>query len=113
MLATDPTQSFPVVLKAYRGQADAPTLFCRYLSGKECRRIMQALDNLSTDGLEALESLFELVREVVVAGSNLGRDFVPEEIDELLTINEANELLKAAMLGQSPTLDDKKKSDSP
>lgn len=109
MLATDPTQTFDVVLKVDQGRPDseppAPCFTFRFLSAREFRALA-AKDKLAeskeVDVDKALDALFSAIRsnlvdwQCVLDREGKPVEFDLEQLDALVTVGEAWELYWAA-----------------
>lgn len=116
-LATDPNQTFKIVLKSDQGKKKPPAFIYQFSS---CRELREA-DNLYKKIMAAKtdaeindagqKKLFMLLRRKLVGWENMGRKYDPKELEAILTLPEAFELF-FRMLNQSPSVDDKKKLES-
>ena len=116
-LATDPNQTFKIVLKSDKGKDNPPAFIYQFSSCRELRKaneyykkLMAAKTDKALDDT-GQKKLFELLKKKLVGWENMTVKYNPLELESLLTLPEAFELF-FRMLEQHPTLDDKKKLDS-
>ena len=104
-----------------------PTFIFRYISARQWRKIAElndrffaiAAEDVKADAAEDLLNIpFDVIRKLITGWRNLkgidGKtiDFDPDKLDDILTQAEAIELMIASMQ-QIPSVEDKKKLDSP
>ena len=114
-LATDPEQVCKIVLAADEGKPEPrPTFLYHYLTAREmrkhrsfCRELMAAEDeaDMPTD---TEDEIFGHLRSKLIGWENMGREFNPDELDDVITLVEAFELL-FRLAGQKPEAVDIKK----
>lgn len=107
----EPNQKYPVVLDADQSKMPTPTFFARSQSMRGQQRVAECLDRLTDDKVTAAELFDETVTvlgEVLVGWSNMGREYSAEAIRDVLTYNEARELLRKVMYNQHVQLEEKK-----
>jgi len=120
-LALEPSATFRVVLRSDKGKSPEPWFEFRYVSGREWKELTRETNRIieAADGPAAIDAEFDLIRRGLVGWGNMidpatGKEkpFDPAELDTLLTIGEAGELL-ARFRDQGIEVEDKKKSPSP
>lgn len=124
-LACDPSQTFDTWLKsdADKPAATRPTFVFRYLTGREFRRVSDAMDNLHDAGshAEAYDAVMGCITPHLVTWRNMpDRDkpgacvafTKPEDIDTVLTQREMSELVFEMLRGARPSGDDLGKSEA-
>lgn len=107
----EPNQKYPVVLDADKGKTPTPTFYARSQSMRGQQRIAECLDRLQDESVTAAELFDETIAvlgQVLVGWSNMGRDFDAGTLGELLTYNEARELLRKVMYNQHLDSEEKK-----
>lgn len=117
-LFLEPDQKYPVILDcdADKPKATQPTFFARSQSMRGQQKIADALDqwtdnpNLSVK--ELFSSTIEVLSSVIVGWSNMGGiEFSGESLSDVLTYQEARELLRKVMYNQHITTDEKKSTE--
>lgn len=119
-LFLEPNQKYAIHLEsdAALPEAARPIFFARSQSMRGQQRIGEVLD-LWTDATDlTLAKLFaetcEVLGTVLVGWKNMGGiEYSKEKLAELLTYNEARELLRKVMYNQHVTADEKKSSELP
>jgi hypothetical protein len=108
----EPDQTFEVCLDADQSKPieTRPVFVCLSQSMRGQRSILQAVDLL--DEKHSVDEIFnatliELVR-VVVGWRNIGKPFVADQLDDLLTYREARELLIKVAYNQRMDTTEKK-----
>lgn len=117
-LFLEPDQQFPIVLDsdADKPKDVRPTFFAKSQSMRGQQRIGEVLDMWTTTPDLTLADLFnatiDVLRGVIVGWKNMGGiAFDHESLRDLLTYNEARELLRKVMYNQHITADEKKSSE--
>jgi len=104
-LTLEPDKAFKVVLEIDKDKPESsrPYFEFRFLSGREWKALAKRADTLTeaTSGAEAIDLIFELLRLGLVGWGNMvdskTKETVPfnaDELDKLVTLKEANELLE-------------------
>lgn len=107
----EPNQKYPVILDADKDKTPSPTFYAKSQSMRGQQRVAECLDRLTDDKVTAAELFDETVAvlgEVLVGWSNMGQEFNPAAIRDVLTYNEARELLRKVMYNQHVQLEEKK-----
>jgi hypothetical protein len=114
-LATRPDAKYKYVLKSDRDYPidKQPVFVFKYLSCLDWETIADLSDAFeeSKTGKERIRLVFEVISRTLVGWENLPVDFDLSKLSGLLTIDEATELMQAA-ISQLPGIEDKKKSDA-
>lgn len=102
-LALEPNETFKVVLEhdTKKAKEKQPFFEFRYLSGREWKKIAKQADKMedSIDGAAAIDKVFDIIRSGLVGWDNMfGPDgkkisYQPKELDRIVTLTEAQELL--------------------
>ncbi len=119
-LATNPLKTIRVVLSDDKGLEPEPAFIYRYLTYAEWKEIDSFNESLQTKDKKkfakifgkAGDKIFDMLRHKLISWENMAIDYDPAKLEELLTLQEAFELL-ALKSKQLPTVKDKKKSESP
>lgn len=121
-LALEPNATYPVVLStdADKPKNKQPTFIFRYLSGRQWKELAKLSDEFDkkTTGEDTLSLVFKAIKMALIGWRNMigpdGKEikYKPDELDAIVTPNEAIELMQAAV-AQQPTMQDKKKFVSP
>ncbi|HEW78612.1 MAG TPA: hypothetical protein ENH34_01405 [Phycisphaerales bacterium] len=120
-LALEPNQTFKVVLESDKSKPkeEQPYFEFRFLSGRKWKELTRKKIGKSKDGADALDKLFELLKSGLTGWGNMidpdtGKsiDFDLKNLDRLLTMSEAGELL-IKFQNQAVESNDLKNSDSP
>lgn len=110
-LFLEPEQKYPVVLDCDKAKSPAPTFFAKSQSMRGQQRIAETLDRL-TEAEVSTPQLFdetcERLGEVLVGWSNMGRDYSVDALRDVLSYQEARELLRKVMYNQHIQTDEKK-----
>ena len=120
VLEPDSTYEYVLTNDAGKPKEKQPTFIFRYLSSRKWREVADLSDSFDKDdsGNAAMDAVFEAIKKTLAGWRNMtepdGRpvDFDIEKLEDIVTPGEAMELLRAAV-SQMPTVDDKKKLDSP
>lgn len=122
-IALEPGEVFKVILESDKSKPKnkQPYFEFRFLSGRKWKELVQKKDKVkkAKGGIEAMDRLLELLALGLVNWENM-RDpetkkpikFNIKDLDRLLTMSEAGELL-IKFVNQSAEVDDLKNSDSP
>lgn len=114
----EPGLSFPVVLESDKDKPaeTQPTFLAKSQAMRGQQKICNVLDRLTTDKDVTAEQLFndvvDTLGQVLVGWKNMND--IPYSVDALrdvLTYNEARELLRKVAYNQHVTLDEKKSSE--
>ena len=103
-ITLEPGRTFRVVLESDKAKpADQQCFFeLRYLSGRDWKKVTRIADSIesSKDGAEAIDKIFEVLAVGLCGWGNLidpesqkPIKYDPKELDRILTMTEANELL--------------------
>ena len=118
-LKLEPGQTFDVWLEvdADKPAADRPTFEVSVLSVRQQRRLSNAIDRLmdvtnleSTD--EFYDGFIDLVMEHVSGWRNMGMELTRDNVEDLLTYRELQDLLNRIQIGQDMSDEEKKRSES-
>ena len=111
----EPGQSFPVVLDCDKDKPaeTRPTFYVRSQSMRGQKRILEVLDRLSTDESVTVDDLFSdavnVLSDVIVRWTNMNNiELSKEAMLDVLTYQEARELLRKVAYNQHVTTDEKK-----
>jgi hypothetical protein len=114
-LSLEPGQKYPIVLDVDldKPKATQPTFYARSQSMRGQQKIADVLDqwtdNPDISIRELFESTVEVLRGVVIGWANMGdREFSVDAMHEVLSYQEARELLRKVMYNQHITADEKK-----
>lgn len=106
----DPDCTFNAILRDDQKKDKPPTFVFKALS---VRRFNQIVDNY--EGIDAIDSesgKMKVIVNALKAGltdwQNMGREYSPDDLDDILTISEAVELLEVMLAGQQISGDDAK-----
>ena len=117
--ALDPSYRFAAVLESDKDQANPPTFYFRAANGREWRKILELEDGAKTSA-ERIDCVFAQLRLTLVDWKHLidpatGQPipFDAAELDCILGVYEADELLGLVLKQARLGVDDKKKSDEP
>ena len=120
---TDPTARIDIVLDADKDMENPPTFIYRPLNGREWRKVAEAYDTLQSGKVDGMVAQLDAIYTTVAIGLKDWRNmFDPDtgepipfninDVDLLLNPIEASTDLMVKILGaQTPTHDDKKKSE--
>lgn len=113
----EPDQRFAVVLDSDKDKSPQPTFWAKSQSMRGQQSVADTLDLLSTETALTAGELFEKtvgkLADVFVDWSNMGdRKYGSDELYEVLTYQEARELLSKVMYNQHVTTEEKKSSES-
>ena len=118
-LATNPKQIWKVSLESDENlpKSKRPTFHYRYLTGMEQIDLADTMDQLADapSGKAAFERVFAAAATKLVKWTNIVDEkgkaipFDGKNLSQVVGLTEANELIQK-LLGQGPTVDDKKKS---
>jgi len=121
-ITLDPQTTYPVVLATDRAKKHPPTFIYRYLNGRQWKKLAAVSDDLDQmiTGVGAIDAVYRIIEVGLVGWENLNNradepiifDKDHLELDEILTPAEAVEIMQAIM-AQTPSIDDKKKLESP
>jgi len=115
MLATSPGQTFEVSLEADKDKSkkNRPVFIMRVLTCNQWRSLAKMHDDFFVaDESDSLAKAFEIIKKCLVGWKNVGVDFDFAVLGDLVSMPQVTELMQLAV-GQRPTDDDRKKSDSP
>jgi len=117
-LFLEPGQKYPIVLDvdADKPKASQPTFFAKSQSMRGQQAIGEVLDVWSDQPDIPIRELFErtldVLEGVVIGWENMGgHEFSKDGLRNVLTFNEARELLRKVMYNQHVTADEKKSSE--
>lgn len=118
-LPTNPKEIWKVSLESDEKlpKSKRPTFHYRYLSGMEQMELADTMDQLADapSGKAAFERVFAAAATKLVKWTNIVDEkgkaiaFDGKNLSQVIGLTEANELIQK-LLGQSPTVNDKKKS---
>lgn len=121
-LATRPNETYEIVLSTDSGlpKDERPVFIFRYLSTLDWEQIAGLNDRFeaATESKEMMKLVFEVIEKTLCGWRNMappGGKEIPFALNKLrgmVTLEEANELMQAAV-SQRPNVEDKKKLDSP
>jgi len=120
-LALEPNATFRVVLESDKDKANPPYFELRFLSGRGWKELTRQAGRIkkAKSGPAAIDVVYDMIRTGLAGWDNMtdpatGEEipYDPADLDRLLTIKEANELM-AKFRDQGITVAAKKKSDSP
>jgi hypothetical protein len=119
-LFLEPGQKYPIVLDCDAGKpkAEQPTFFAKSQSMRGQQRIGEVLDMWTDAPDMTLRALFDatvdVLSGVVIGWSNMGgMEFSNDGLRDVLSYQEARELLRKVMYNQHITADEKKSSELP
>jgi len=113
-ICLDPEQTIRVVLEhdAALPLAEQPALIYKAMTGRQWRQFQALLDRASqVSGIEQLDLYYEAARVNLCDWLNMNRPFKPEELDDILSPGECEELLLKTMRVMRVGPEIKKKSD--
>lgn len=106
----DPDCTFDAILRDDKGKDTPPAFVFKALS---VRRFNKIVDDY--EGIDAIDSesgkmkvIVNALKAGLVGWHNMGRDFNADDLDDILTIGEAVELLEYMLAGQQISGDDAK-----
>lgn len=108
MLPTAPNETCRVVLSSHEGMDEPPTFLFPYLTGRKQRALLEVKASITEDAA-GYDLVFGAVKEHLTGWENLGIDYDPDMLDDVINYSQGVELL-ARLVFQTPTVDDKKKS---
>lgn len=118
-LFLEPGQKYPIVLDidADKPKATQPTFYARSQSMRGQQKIADVLDQWTENPDISIKDLFALTVEVlsgvVIGWVNMGgNEFSSDALHEVLSYQEARELLRKVMYNQHITADEKKSIES-
>lgn len=120
-LALEPGEPFAIVLECDKDKSPQPRFLYRALSCREWRVAAKASAAMTdaSNGADALDQLFGILQAGLLGWENMTDPqtgdkvpFNPADLDTLLIIPEAMELMEKIMEGARPDSDAKKNSDS-
>lgn len=121
-LVTNPNAICVVVLKSDvdKPPAEQPKFYYNCLTGIQQLDLARKLDEMEKmgTGVAALQEIFDAARTGLCGWTNMynkqGKavEFAPDKLEEIIGMSEASELAYKLM-AQIPTVEDKKKFDSP
>jgi hypothetical protein len=119
-LFLEPGNKYPIVLDgdAEKPVEIQPTFFAKAQSMRGQQKVAEVLDmwtdNKSLTIAELFDATIETLSGVVIGWSNMGGlEFSPDSMRDVLTYNEARELLRKVMYNQHITADEKKSTELP
>lgn len=106
----DPDSRFSVVLESDKDKDDPPTFVFRALSVRSFNRAVDQYESIDEGKSESskMKTIIAVLCMGLIDWHNMGRDYDPAELDDILTIGEAIELLEKMLGGQSLSGDDAK-----
>ena len=114
-LFLEPDQKYPIVLDidAEKPKATQPTFYARSQSMRGQQKIADVLDQWTDNPDISIKELFastvEVLTGVVIGWANMGgKEFSAENMHDILSYQEARELLRKVMYNQHITADEKK-----
>jgi hypothetical protein len=114
-LFLEPGQKYPIVLDidADKPKATQPTFYARSQSMRGQQKIADVLDQWTQNPDISIKELFaitvDVLSGVVIGWVNMGgKEFSAKELHEVLSYQEARELLRKVMYNQHITADEKK-----
>jgi len=125
-IALDPSQTFEIAVKSDEALPidERPVFVYRFAAGRELRRMREIYEKVMKAGddtempFATMDELFDRLRERLIGWRNMidpatGEhiDFDPAELDRLITLPEAFELL-ARVCTQGPDREEKKRLES-
>ncbi len=117
-LFLEPGQRYPVVLDsdADKPKAEQPTFFAKSQSMRGQQKVAETLDLYHTNPDITPDQLYsetvEVLGGVFIGWSNMGGiEFGKDALRDLLTYQEARELLRKVMFNQHITTDEKKSTE--
>lgn len=117
-LSLEPGQKYPIVLDidADKPKATQPTFYARSQSMRGQQKIADVLDQWTDSPDISIKDLFastvEVLTGVVISWTNMGeKEFSAEAMHEILSYQEARELLRKVMYNQHITADEKKSTE--
>lgn len=106
----DPQSSFNVVLKSDEGKDPEPYFTFQALSVRTFNEVVEkyeSIDELQTD-MAQVNAIVDCLKVGMTGWGNMGREFDPDQLDDILTIAEAVELLEQMLSGQQVKGDEAK-----
>ena len=117
-LFLEPGQKYPIVLDidADKPKATQPTFYARSQSMRGQQKIADVLDQCTDNPDISIKDLFsatvDVLTGVVISWSNMGgSEFSAEALHDVLSYQEARELLRKVMYNQHITADEKKSTE--
>jgi hypothetical protein len=112
-LANDPTAEIKIILDSDKGKDAQPLFFCRVLTARQQRKVLEMLSETATlPAVAAIDKTFEALDLCLIKNADGSRTSFPGGMDPMdtLTAAEAMELVTRTV-NYLPGLDDKKKSE--
>lgn len=113
----DPDSTFTVWLDSDAGKPieSRPVFEVKYQTGRQTIRLMDLYDNMGerSSGAELMREVFASIASTLVGWRNMGRDFDPDALPDLLSYVEVMELFGKIIGGIEPDGESLGKSDSP
>ena len=120
-IALEPDSKYDYVLSsdASKPKDKQPTFVFKYLSARKWKELAACSDSFEKDdsGEKAMDAVFEAIKKSLIGWRNMigpdGKEigFDIDKLEDIVTPAEAMELMQAAVT-QTPSIEDKKKSDS-
>lgn len=117
-LFLEPGQKYPIVLDidTDKPKATQPTFYARSQSMRGQQKIADVLDQWTDNPDISIKDLFsatvDVLTGVVISWSNMGgSEFSAEALHDVLSYQEARELLRKVMYNQHITADEKKSTE--
>lgn len=106
----DPDCTFTAVLISDQSKPNPPTFKFRALSVRKFNQIVDAYESIDEIESESgkMQVVVDALRTSMVGWSNMGRDYNPDDLDDILVIAEAIELMEYMLAGQQISGDDAK-----
>lgn len=106
----DPDCKFDAILLDDQSKENPPTFEFRALSVRQFNQIVDSYEGLDEIATESgkMKVVIDALTTAMVGWRNMGRDFNPDQLADILTIAEAIELLEYMLAGQQISGDDAK-----
>lgn len=106
----DPDCTFEAVLQDDKGKDNPPAFVFKALSVRRFNAIVDAYESIDEVESESgkMKIIVNALRDGLVDWKNMGREFNVDDLDDILTIGEAVELLEYMLAGQQISGDDAK-----
>lgn len=109
-MPVEPGQRYPVVLMADSRKEPKPVFYFQYLTARQQRRLLEVYEKIGTGPAAdpaGLDLLFAELKKYLLGWDNMPIAFNPDNLEDLVSITEAMELLNRLLL-QMPDFEEKK-----
>ena len=116
-ILTEPDQEFEIVLERDKDKKPLPCFLVKACSARKQRELYKMLDKYNVAIQEDdIDSMFDItidqLKDVVVGWKNMGVDYAPELIEDVLTFEEMRELAAKVRSNQYAQEGEKKSLES-